>query len=68
MKAKVKTSSGIKELDVNLKKTGSDPDVIEMWVRDEHMHVHGSDLSPDEFEVINMAELVAEAKKLEEVN
>lgn len=67
MKAIIKTTSGTKEIDVNLKKTGSDPDVINAWVQDEFEIQFKEDIGVDSFEVVNMDKLIAEAKKLEEV-
>ena len=67
MIAKVKTTKGIVDVNVNLKKTGSDSDVINAWVQDEFENKHKIELGANDFTVLNMDELVAEAKKLEEI-
>lgn len=53
------------EVNVNLEKTGSDRDVIEMWIRDELVHIYGFDLLPEQYEVPEMEKLIQEAKKFE---
>lgn len=67
MVAKVKITNGIVEVNVNLKKTGSDPDVINAWVQDEFENKLKIELGVNDFTVLNMDELIAEAKKLEDV-
>lgn len=67
MIAKVKINSGIVDVNVNLKKTGSDSDVINAWVQDEFENKLKIKLGANDFTVLNMDELVAEAKKLEEI-
>ena len=67
MVAKVKTTSGIVDVNVNLKKTGSDSDVINAWVQDEFENKLKIELGANDFTVLNMDELIAEAKKLEEI-
>lgn len=52
------------EVDVNVKKTGPDVDVINAWIRDEYVWRNGTDFLPD-FTVINMDELIEAAKAAE---
>lgn len=52
------------KVNVNLHKTGSDLDVIRMWIRDEHIATKGSDIL-DGFAIVNESELVKMGQKLE---
>lgn len=52
------------KVNVNLHKTGSDIDVIKMWIRDEHVATTGTDLL-DGFKITNEHELVTMGQKLE---
>ena len=67
MTAKVKITNGIVDVNVNLKKTGSDSDVINAWVQDEFENKLKIEIGTNDFTVLNMDELIAETKKLEEI-